>query len=401
MAQLRTTDIKGFAYSGGWDVRWDTDGSGKGEGMPGFGVRLYPSGKKAFVLSYRFQGRKRLMVLGRFGADLTVDQARDEARKHRVAILDGHDPIEVKRKSEQGETFADLSKKYLAEYAQQHKKTWAEDKRRIESHIPAGWKTRKVPAIRRTDVEALHTRIGTDRPYEANRLLALLRVMFKLARAWELVPADSLNPAEGIKKFREHKRTRFLTPAELPRIAKAIDAEPNVYARAALWLYLLTGARKAELLAVRREEDIDWKAARLRLPDTKAGETQFIPLSAHALAIMQAVPTMENNPFLLPGRKKGQHLVNINKAWGRVRKAAEVEDVTLHDLRRSVGSWMTQSGVDLNVIRDALRHANVSTTLTYARLGADPAREAMEAHGRRIMEAAKRTGPVAVGDGSE
>lgn len=382
-------------------MHWDADGSGKGEGVPGFAVRLYPSGKKAFVLSYRFQGRKRLMVLGRFGADLTVDQARDEARKHRVAIKGGLDPIEEKRKAEQGETFSDLSKKYLSDYAEKHKKTWETDKGRLERHIPSGWKKRKVSAIRRADVEALHARIGIDRPYEANRTLDLLRVMFKLARAWEMVPADALNPADGVRKFKEHKRSRFVTPVELPEIAKAIDAEPNIYARAGLWLLLLTGARKSELLAVRRDRDIDWKAARLTLPDTKAGEEQHISLSAHALAIMQAIPAIEGNPYLLPGRKPKGHLVNIDKPWRRVRKAAKVEDITLHDLRRSVGSWMTQSGVDLNVIKDALRHASISTTLTYARLGADPAREAMEAHGKRIMAAAKRTGPVAVGDDSE
>ena len=65
-----------------------------------------------------------------------------------------------------------------------------------------------------------------------------------------------------------------------------------------------------------------------------------------------------------------------------------LRDVRLHDLRRSVGSWMTGAGVDLNLIRDALRHANISTTLTYARLGADAARAAMEDHGRRILDAA-------------
>lgn len=402
MAQLRTADIKGFVYRGGWDVRWDVDGIGKGEGIPGFGVRVYPSGIKAFVLSYRFKGRKRLMRLGRFGADLTVDQARDAARAHRVEIRNGLDPLEERRKAEQGETFADLSRKYLAEYAEKHKKTWRTDKGRLERHIPKGWKARKVAAIRRGDVETLHQRIGIDRPYEANRTLDLLRVMFRLARAWDMVPADTVNPAEGVRKFREHKRKRFVTVEELPALAKAIDAEPNIYARAALWLYLLTGARKRELLAARRA-DIDWTAKRLRLPDTKAGEEQVIPLSAHAIAIMQAVPAVEKNPYLLPGRKAKSHLVNIDKPWRRVRKAAKAEDVTLHDvtlhdLRRSVGSWMTQSGVDLNVIRDALRHANISTTLTYARLGADPARAAMEDHGKRLMEAAKRTGPVAIGD---
>ncbi|MCH8259306.1 MAG: tyrosine-type recombinase/integrase, partial [Planctomycetes bacterium] len=65
-------------------------------------------------------------------------------------------------------------------------------------------------------------------------------------------------------------------------------------------------------------------------------------------------------------------------------------DVRLHDLRRTVGSWMSQASIDLNTIKEALRHSSISTTLTYARLGADPARQAMEEHGRRVMEIAGR-----------
>ncbi len=101
----------------------------------------------------------------------------------------------------------------------------------------------------------------------------------------------------------------------------------------------------------------------------------------------------------MPGAKKGHHLVNIDLHWYRIRKAAGIEDVRLHDLRRTVGSWMTQDGVDLNKIKDALRHADISTTLVYARLGQDAAREPMEDHGRRILEAAGRRGPLAVVEG--
>ncbi len=60
---------------------------------------------------------------------------------------------------------------------------------------------------------------------------------------------------------------------------------------------------------------------------------------------------------------------------------------------------MTADNVDLNRIKDALRHANISTTLTYARLGDDAAREAFERHGQRIMEAAGKAGPVGVAGG--
>ena len=181
-------------------------------------------------------------------------------------------------------------------------------------------------------------------------------------------------------------------------MAKAIDQEPNIYVRAAIWLLLMTGLRKMELLAVRRDE-IGWSRGVLRLPHTKAGEEQSASLSGPALAIMQATPAIEGNPYLLPGAKKGRHLVNIDIAWRRIRTAAKIEDVRLHDLRRTVGSWMTQADVDLNKIKAALRHSAISTTLVYARLGQDAAREPMEDHGRRILKAAGRRGPLVVVEG--
>ena len=90
----------------------------------------------------------------------------------------------------------------------------------------------------------------------------------------------------------------------------------------------------------------------------------------------------------------GGHLVNIDKPWHRV--LAQVPDLRLHDLRRTVGSWLSQSGVDLNLIKEALRHANLSTTLIYARLGQDAARESIEAHGQQVLAAARRHGPVLI-----
>ncbi len=438
MAKLTKRDIDRFTYAGGWDVRWDAE-------VPGFGVRIYPSGKKAFVLSYRAQGRKRLMVLGRYGADLTLDQARDKARKERVRAKDGVDPLDQRRREAQGETFGDLIDRYIKDYAQPHKKTWEGDRNRLNRHIPATWRGRKAKAITHDDVAALHSKIGAAHPYEANRLLALLRVMFRLGRTWSYLDTASDNPAANIQKYSERSRKRFAQPHELPLISEAIDHEANIYVRAAIWLYLLTGARKRELLA-RRWIEADWESARLRLPDTKTGEEQAIPLSSPAIAILQAVPRQEKNPFIFCGQRTGRSLVNVDRAWRRIREratvgfwssydtdphvpalverlrrdlerepvyqecldaaeAAEIElpaglqDLRLHDLRRSVGSWMTADNVDLNRIRDALRHANISTTLTYARLGQDAAREAFERHGARIMEAAGKAGPVGVPGG--
>jgi integrase len=239
-------------------------------------------------------------------------------------------------------------------------------------------------------VAALHRKIGKAHPYEANRTLALLSKMFELARRWGFVPEGHPNPARDIDRFREEKRDRWVTPEELPRLAQAINEEPNESARFALWLYLLTGARKTELLTARWEH-IDWTRAELKLPDTKAGRVHYLPLSAPALALLREIPRLEGNPFVLPGKVPGACLVNISKPWNRVRAAAGVTDVRLHDLRRTVGSWLAQAGNSLHLIGRVLNHSNQSTTAVYARFGEDSVRAALEQHGARIMGAAGLT----------
>ena len=284
---------------------------------------------------------------------------------------------------------------YIERHAKVHKRTWKTDRDRLQRHIPSSWRARTSSDISRQEVARLHSKIGTDRPYEANRTLDLLRVVFGFGIAQGYLDESAPNPAAGIKKYKEEERDRWVTPEELPRLAQAIDQHPNVYVRAALWLYLLTGLRKAELLSA-KWEDVDWSRATLRLPRTKAGKAQTISLNQVAVAILQAVPRQEGNEYLLCGAKPGRPLVNIDKPWRAIRKAAGLPDLRLHDLRRSTGSWLTQAGVDLNLIKDALRHANINTTLTYSRLGKDAAREAMEEHGERIMEAAGKRRPVEV-----
>lgn len=360
-----------------------------GDEVPGFGCRIYPGGRKAFVLSYRAGGRKRLLTLGTFGV-VTLDQARTLARAELARVeTEGADPVAARVQERQGENVADLCAAYLDRYAKPHKKSWTEDERRINSRILPAWGSLKARAISRADVAALHSRIGTKegKPYEANRVRELVAKMFELAARWGFFPDDQRNPAQGIDDYRELKRDRWVTPEELPRLAQAINEEPNQSARNALWLYLLTGARKSELLTARWEH-LDWTRAELKLPDTKAGRVHYIPLSPPAVALLREIPRVEGNAFILVGKVAGAHLVNISKPWGRVRAAAGVEDVRLHDLRRTVGSWLAQAGNSLHLIGRVLNHSNQATTAIYARFGEDSVRAALEQHGARILGAA-------------
>jgi integrase len=333
------------------------------------------------------------MTLGQYGP-LTLNQARDMAQQRKAEVIEGRDPLEARRSAAGASTVGELCHVYLERYAV-HKRSAAEDRRRIQQHILPRWTNRKVESLKRAEIAEAHHKIGQKFPYEANRRLALLRRMLNLARQWGFVDEGWPNPATGIPMHPERSRDRWVTAEELPHLAESIDQEPNVYVRAALWLYLLTGMRKRELLGA-KWEDIDQDRNELRLSETKAGRSHYVPLSAPALAILQTVPRQEGNPFILCGARKGRHLVNIDIPWRKVRERAGVPDVRLHDLRRTVGSWLAQAGNDLHLIGKVLNHSNLSTTAIYARFSQDVVHKAMDEHAARIMAAAGKTQPAEV-----
>ena len=363
-------------------VLWD-------DAIPGFGLRIYPTGRKSFVLSYRVHHRKRLYTIGTFGV-LTLKQAREKARILLVSILEGEDPAQERRLKSKEKTFSQLCQAYLEQHSKVHKKTWRDDERRINQRLNPRWGTRQVAAIYQTDVALLHHEVGKQHPYEANRTIELVKSIFTKAESWGFLPRHSDNPAAGVTPFKEKKRDRWLTAEEMPRVAKAIAAEPSVYIQAAIWLYLLTGVRKNELLSS-QWVDVDLHRRELRLPDTKSGHTHYVSLSEPAKELLSQIPRIAGNPYVLPGQKEGQHLVNVDKPWRRIRKRAGCDDVRLHDLRRTVGSWLAQSGNSLHLIGRVLNHQQSSTTEVYARFAPDHLREAMDKHGQQILEKAGKS----------
>jgi integrase len=353
------------------------------------------------------------MVIGTYGT-LTLDQAREKAGKHLVAVRDGKNPLDDRALGRRQGTLRELAEAYFTDREEKGRKTVATMRRRFERNIPKAWLSRLASSVTRSEIRGLHASIGRRVPYEANRTLEILLPMFRMGISgtlndpetglWFFASDSVTNPASEIDRFPETKRKRFVTEDELPTLAQQIDLHPDIYLRGALWCYLLTGARKEELLCARRtkkgsEPFVDWEAETLELPDPKSGEHQSIPLTGPAMAILQALPVATGNPYIFVGRREGRHLVNVDKPWGKIRKAAGLEDVRLHDLRRTVGAWMSKSGTDLNVIKHALRHANLATTLVYARLGQDPARAALEEHGRRVMEIAGKRAVASDDDG--
>ncbi len=380
----------GASYSGKPSryVLWDDD-------LRGFGVRIFPSGVKTFVLSYRSGGRKRLMKIGRYGV-LTVDQARKKARKLLSRVDEGADPLaelqEKRLKASQAKTVSELCDIFIERHAKVRKKSWKEDQRKIDKLIKPELGHLRIEDVTRERIARLYRKIGADRPYVANRLLNLLSTMFNMATEWGLVSETSANPA-AMKRhsmFREKRRDRPVKTEELPRLLDAIEAESSPYVRGVLKLLLLTGLRKNEVLRA-KWINIDLGRGTLRLEDTKAGRPRHVPLSSAALEIIRALPKMVGNAeFLFPSPTKvGAPLYDLKKPWERVRKAAECPDLRIHDLRHTVATLLAESGHPAQTIQQALGHHNIQQTMGYVHAGDQHAREALEELGRQILEVRK------------
>lgn len=361
---------------------WDTE-------LPGFGLRTKPTGLKSYVLQYRNKrGRSRRVTLGKHGP-LTADKARDEARKLRGEVALGGDPASERTAQKQAETMVAFCERYLKQHAEAFKKerSVAGDRALIRRHIVPAFGRRQVAEITRADVTELHQSLSGT-PFLANRVLALISKMMNLAERWGVRP-DGTNPCRHVQRFKEGRRQRFLSSAELLELGKVLTAveRENVEQASvvpAIRLALLTGARRSEVLGLRWEH-VDWEHQALNLPDSKTG-AKTIHLSAPALRVLQELSKARKNdsPWVLAGRLNGRPLVGLPHAWQRIRKRAKLGDLRLHDLRHSYASVAAASHMSLPVIGALLGHSQPQTTQRYAHLAADPLKEATALVGERI-----------------
>ncbi|MDP2956587.1 MAG: site-specific integrase, partial [Longimicrobiales bacterium] len=233
-------------------------------------------------------------------------------------------------------------------------------------------------------------------PVEANRCLETLRAAWSWADRHELLPEGLRDPTRRVERFRERSRDRWLRRGELERLMDATRKEDDPHAGAAIPLLLLTGLRKGELLSA-RWEDVDLERGEIRLPETKSGEAQVRLLPSPAVEILRNLPRYRESPFVFPSPTDPRvPRKDIKPQWQRIRTAAGLEDVTLHDLRRTAGSFMAQAGVPLQVIQHVLGHAHPAVTKLYARLASQNEREALETLAgelRGILGNGKKTDP--------
>ena len=348
--------------AGGTDtVYWDGE-------LTGFGLRVRRSGRKSYVVQTRIAGKLCWFTIGPHGP-LNPDQARARALEILACAKKGIDPRDADARREAEPSMADLGRRFLEEYVPVHCKpsTREEYRRSVRLFVDPVIGGLRVPEVQRKDIAALHHGLR-DKPYQANRTLGVLSKMFSLAEVWGWRP-DGSNPCRHVKRYKEHKRERFLSPEETERLGQVLrEAEEEMpSAVAAFRLLLLTGCRMSEI------RDLRWDYVKddcIELPDAKTGG-RVVPLGPEARAVLSAIPRDEDNPWVIAGRLPGSHLTDLQRPWRRIRKQAGLEGVRIHDLRHSFASRALALGESLTMIGKLLGHTQVQTTARYAHLARD------------------------------
>jgi integrase len=157
---------------------------------------------------------------------------------------------------------------------------------------------------------------------------------------------------------------------------------------------LLTGQRKSNVCSMRWDE-IDLKSAVWTVPAAKAKAGKPIPVAlsppVYAILCRRRAEIGDENPWVFPGDSAEGRIVDPKKAWARVLTISGIDNLRMHDLRRSLGSWQAALGASLAIIGKSLGHADLSSTQVYARLQLDPVRESVTKASQAMLDAGKAT----------
>ncbi len=349
--------------------------------LPGFGLRIHPSGRKVWIVQARIEGRSRRIVIARHG-EMQLAEARRRARDMLDRIRRGGNPAEDIRKERETPTFRAFTEEYLRRSDPHWKPSGRESVRvYLKARILPAFGRMPLDRIDAQDVAAWFDAASRERPGAANRALEILRAMMFRAEEWGLRERGA-NPCLGLAWNPRKKIARFLDTDEMARLGRALDAHEarRPEAVAAIRLLALTGCRRSEVL------DLRWRNIgpdALNLEDSKTGP-RAVPLGEAARALIETLPgPRKKDAFLFPRHAEKRGTGSFEGCWRAVCADAGLGRLRLHDLRHTAASQAVMAGENLPLVGRLLGHRRHRTTAGYAHLA--------DAH---LVEAAERVGAV-------
>ena len=338
--------------------------------LKGYGVRIMPSGRKRYFIHSQHRGHRVWKIVGDAAVTTEAD-ARARARSMLAALRDDRD-IDADMSGDA--PFETIAEEVFTRYGRRWKpRTLAVNRRYLHCQILPFFAGRPIAEIDREEVQRWFRSLHAV-PAAANRSAPVLSIIMQQAEAWGLRPEGG-NPCKGIRRYRQKRSERFLSPEEYRRLGMVLDRHEDrqPFRVAALRLLLLTGCRKSEIIG------LEWRFyrdGRLYLGDSKTGP-RTVWLCNAAREVLDGLPRSSRFVFPIAGRRAPW--LWLDRFWGDVRAETGLDDVRLHDTRHSYASMALSSGETIRTVGRLLGHDNAATTLKYAHLSDTTVRETVEA----------------------
>lgn len=337
---------------------YDTD-------VRGFCLMVTHTGHKSFYLYRNINYRPIRKFIGTF-PDMPVEMARDIAEELRTSKGSSADQDSS---GDKATTLAELMQLYIEGHAKkkQKRQTRRYNESQFDRYLAEDWGHRKISSITHADIELIHRRIGKKNgKYAANRLISLLKSLFRFAEKNELFTGK--HPTDDVTMYPEKSRTRYISDNEMPVFMKALNEDPNPNFRDYVLLSLFTGQRQGDVLSMRWDR-ISFENRTWFIPDPKNGEPNTVELNDHAVDILKrrsdAATADETWVFPDPKTPTG-HRRRYHFEWARLLKRSGLKNLRMHDLRHTMATWAVREGVPISVVQQMLGHKQIRTTQIYA-----------------------------------
>ena len=340
-------------------------------------VRVYPSGKKTFVVRAYVGGKKRDERLGDFGP-LTLQDARTLARARLLELDEG---LEITRPRESGYSHVPTFNEFAERYFEQHAdalRSAGHQRLLIRKYLGPRFGTMPLDRITLNDVLRMRTQLAKT-PYQANRSMDLLKTILNRAIRWEVLPIGHVNPVTKVERFREAPRERVLTRDEVDRLLAAVDQIDSEHTQCLFRALLDLPLRKSEIMRA-TWAGFDPATATLRITSFAANKgVSAQALSNELVDAISALPRFDGNPYIFPNRDRTPHIKDIDSQWRRIKEAAGVSNARLHDLRRTIVTEYARLGATEYQIQATLGQRTNIAARHYVHLAqAEVGRELME-----------------------
>jgi integrase len=347
--------------------------------ITGFILEVRSTGGKTYALRYKDDHGRQIQHKIGDAKSITFDKAKNAAKVLRSKVVLGEDPSENRRVKRLVPTLAEFTADRFLPFIQSYKRSYRNDESFLRNHILPKFGALRLDEIGQQAIIDFHHSMKV-KGYSlgmANKEVILLKYMFNLAIKWS-IPGVKVNPAVGVKLYKETARERYLTADETQRLLSALEKSRSVQLKYIVSLLLLLGCRKRELLDS-RWSDFDSERRNWRIPMSKSGKARHVPLSMAAIEILSQLPRWEGCPYVIPNPRTLLPFVQIQRPWDNVRKAAGLPDVRIHDLRHSMASNMVNSGQSLFLVSKVLGHTTLRMTERYAHLNQETLLAAVDA----------------------